>query len=238
MRIVLERSNLLKSLNHVHRVVERRNTIPILSNVLLTRDRREPRNEGDRPRSGSDRGDGGQGRAGRRDHGSGAPALRHRPQAARRRRSDAEDRRGRQLDVGDLGPLELPAAVPAAVGFPGTHRRILLAHLPARIGGAEAADRQDAVRDLDRGDALLSQRHLPAHARGGRQAEAALGGDRRPPAGARRDGRAGRLRRHARHHHSAQDGERIAEAGRRSRMSRSRPSFPTPRSASRSAAWC
>ncbi|PZO77225.1 MAG: DNA polymerase III subunit beta [Mesorhizobium amorphae] len=35
MRIVLERSNLLKALNHVHRVVERRNTIPILSNVLL-----------------------------------------------------------------------------------------------------------------------------------------------------------------------------------------------------------
>src|SRR5690606_37613787 len=35
MRIVLERSNLLKSLNHEHRVVERRNTIPILSNVLL-----------------------------------------------------------------------------------------------------------------------------------------------------------------------------------------------------------
>ncbi|MBR2689576.1 MAG: DNA polymerase III subunit beta [Aquamicrobium sp.] len=35
MRIILERSNLLKSLNHVHRVVERRNTIPILSNVLL-----------------------------------------------------------------------------------------------------------------------------------------------------------------------------------------------------------
>ncbi|THV23983.1 DNA polymerase III subunit beta [Peteryoungia ipomoeae] len=35
MRITLERSNLLKSLNHVHRVVERRNTIPILSNVLL-----------------------------------------------------------------------------------------------------------------------------------------------------------------------------------------------------------
>jgi DNA polymerase-3 subunit beta len=35
MRITLERSNLLKSLGHVHRVVERRNTIPILSNVLL-----------------------------------------------------------------------------------------------------------------------------------------------------------------------------------------------------------
>ncbi|MDX8468124.1 DNA polymerase III subunit beta [Mesorhizobium sp. VK23B] len=36
MRVILERSNLLKSLNHVHRVVERRNTIPILSNVLLS----------------------------------------------------------------------------------------------------------------------------------------------------------------------------------------------------------
>ena len=35
MRATLERSTLLKALNHVHRVVERRNTIPILSNVLL-----------------------------------------------------------------------------------------------------------------------------------------------------------------------------------------------------------
>src|SRR5690606_35991189 len=35
MRITLERSNLLKTLGHVHRVVERRNTLPILSNVLL-----------------------------------------------------------------------------------------------------------------------------------------------------------------------------------------------------------
>ncbi len=35
MRVTLERANLLRSLNHVHRVVERRNTIPILSNVLL-----------------------------------------------------------------------------------------------------------------------------------------------------------------------------------------------------------
>jgi DNA polymerase-3 subunit beta len=35
MRATVERSHLLKSLGHVHRVVERRNTIPILSNVLL-----------------------------------------------------------------------------------------------------------------------------------------------------------------------------------------------------------
>ncbi len=35
MRVTVERAQLVKSLTHVHRVVERRNTIPILSNVLL-----------------------------------------------------------------------------------------------------------------------------------------------------------------------------------------------------------
>jgi len=35
MRVTIERADLLKSLSHVHRVVERRNTIPILGNVLL-----------------------------------------------------------------------------------------------------------------------------------------------------------------------------------------------------------
>ncbi|WP_310618362.1 DNA polymerase III subunit beta [Flexibacterium corallicola] len=35
MKATLERTELLKSLAHVHRVVERRNTIPILSNVML-----------------------------------------------------------------------------------------------------------------------------------------------------------------------------------------------------------
>ena len=35
MKVTLERSTLLKSLGHVQRVVERRNTIPILDNVLI-----------------------------------------------------------------------------------------------------------------------------------------------------------------------------------------------------------
>lgn len=38
MKITIERGALLKSLNHVQSVVERRNTIPILSNVLLKAD--------------------------------------------------------------------------------------------------------------------------------------------------------------------------------------------------------
>jgi DNA polymerase-3 subunit beta len=35
MKVTVERTALLKSLGHVHRVVERRTTIPILSNVLI-----------------------------------------------------------------------------------------------------------------------------------------------------------------------------------------------------------
>jgi DNA polymerase-3 subunit beta len=38
MRVTVERTALLKSLGHVHRVVERRNTIPILANVLIRAD--------------------------------------------------------------------------------------------------------------------------------------------------------------------------------------------------------
>jgi DNA polymerase-3 subunit beta len=39
MKVTVERAQLLKSLGHVHRVVERRNTIPILANILLRGDR-------------------------------------------------------------------------------------------------------------------------------------------------------------------------------------------------------
>jgi DNA polymerase-3 subunit beta len=35
MKVTVERAELLRSLGHVHRVVERRNTIPILANVLI-----------------------------------------------------------------------------------------------------------------------------------------------------------------------------------------------------------
>jgi DNA polymerase-3 subunit beta len=38
MKVTVERAELLKSLGHVHRVVERRNTIPILANVLIKAD--------------------------------------------------------------------------------------------------------------------------------------------------------------------------------------------------------
>src|SRR5436305_2415950 len=39
MKVTVERAALLKSIGHVHRVVERRNTIPILANVLIRADK-------------------------------------------------------------------------------------------------------------------------------------------------------------------------------------------------------
>jgi DNA polymerase III subunit beta len=39
MKVTVERAQLLRSLGHVHRVVERRNTIPILANVLIRAER-------------------------------------------------------------------------------------------------------------------------------------------------------------------------------------------------------
>src|SRR5450631_3999104 len=39
MKVTVDRAELLKSLGHVHRVVERRNTIPILANVLIKADK-------------------------------------------------------------------------------------------------------------------------------------------------------------------------------------------------------
>ena len=55
MKVTVERAQLLKSLGHVHRVVERRNTIPILANVLIARRKRQAVAEGDRPRPRGDR---------------------------------------------------------------------------------------------------------------------------------------------------------------------------------------
>ena len=86
MKATIERATLLKGLSHVQSVVERRNTIPILSNVLLeataegalrlmATDLDLQINESDRRR----------GRPARRDHRVRAHAVRHRPQAARGR---------------------------------------------------------------------------------------------------------------------------------------------------------
>ena len=55
MKLTIERAALLKALGHVQSVVERRNTIPILSNVLLSAERRPRRLLGHRSRHGDRR---------------------------------------------------------------------------------------------------------------------------------------------------------------------------------------
>ena len=83
MKVTVERAELLKSLGHVHRVVERRNTIPILANVLLRADQSKlslKATDLDLEVTDTDRG---RGRPRRLDHGAGAHVLRHRAQAAR-----------------------------------------------------------------------------------------------------------------------------------------------------------
>ena len=117
--------------------------------------------------------------AGRRDHRLRPHLLRHRPQAARGQPGRADRRRGQ--DAGRRRPLALQPVDPAARRFPG-HRRGRAAD-PLRASRRDAAPdhRQDPLRHLERGDALLSDGHLPPRRR--RQAEGR--GDRRPPPGAR-----------------------------------------------------
>ena len=93
-----------------------------------------------------------------------------------------------------------------------THKFSLAAERP------QAPDRQDAVRDLDRGDALLSQRHLSAHRRRAarRSVLRAVATDGHRLAQVELDA-PGRRRRHAGHHRAAQDRRRGAAPDRGSR---------------------
>ena len=118
--------------------------------------------EGDRSRSGGDGNAGGGNRNRRFDHRAGAYVLRHRAQAARRR-ADRAGRRRRPLGAGDpRRPVALHAADPARKRFPRSCRRRHDAFVHAGRRRHEAADRPHPVRDLDRGNPLLSQRHLSA----------------------------------------------------------------------------
>ena len=91
MKLTIERAALLKALSHVQSVVERRTTIPILSNVLLRAEAGPAGAERDR-HGRRDRRAGRRARRARRpDDRAGPHALRHRPQIARRRPDRARD---------------------------------------------------------------------------------------------------------------------------------------------------
>ena len=186
MRVTLERSNLLKSLNHVHRVVERRNTIPILSNVLL-------KAEGatlDMKATDLDL-----------EITEATPAMIEQAGATTvpahllydivRKLGDgsevllATNPDGASMTVASGRSKFTLQCLPES-DFSGSHRRRLHPHVPPARDPAQDADRPYPVRDLDGGDALLSQRHLHALDRERRGLEIARGRHRRPPSGARR----------------------------------------------------
>ena len=121
--------------------------------------------EGDRPRSRGHRLDRRRSVARGLDHRAGAHVLRHRAQAARGRADRDRGLRRPRRAVDPRRPFALHAADAAGERLPRPRRRRHDAFLHAAGRRSQAADRQDAVRDLHRRDALLPQRHLSARGR-------------------------------------------------------------------------
>ena len=163
MRVIIERSNLLKSLNHVHRVVERRNTIPILSNVLLSA-------EGASVELKATDLD--------LEITEATPATVERAGATtvpahllydivRKLPDGAEvmlklDESGSSMSVISGRSSFRLQCLPQS-DFPQLSAGSLSHIFRLELGRPEGTDRQDPVRDLDRGNALLSERHLSPH---------------------------------------------------------------------------
>ena len=155
------------------------------------------------------------GRARRPDDRAGPHALRHRPQIARGRPGRARDAwAGATRWCCAPGRSTFTLACLPPEDYPVMSAGELPHHFALSAARIAHADRPHPVRDLDRGDAVLPERHLPARDEEQRGAGRPRRRDRRPPAGAGRDDRARGRGRHAGHHRAAQDRAGIAQAGR------------------------
>ena len=176
MKATIERATLLKSLGHVQSVVERRNTIPILSNVLI-----EARDDGSIRLMATDLDLQVDESVPAQVAQAGATTVsahtffdivRKLPEGSQVELSAAE---GKMQVVAGRARFNL-STLPRD-DFP----VIAEGELPTRfeLARRDAAPdhRQDALRHLERGNALLSDGHLPPRRR--RQAQGR--GDRRPP---------------------------------------------------------
>ena len=235
MKVTVERSELLRSLGHVHRAVERRNTIPILANVLLRADRATlslKATDLDLEVTDAIAAEAAPGGS------TTVPAhmfydiVRKLPEGAQIVLESSGDRAALAIRAGrsrftlqTLPESDFPDLAPGEM----THKFTLKARRP------QAPDRQDPIRHLDRRDALLSQRHLSAHCGRRAGADIARGGDRRSSPGANGIAAAGRRRRHAGDYRSPQNGRRSSAPAGRSAMPRSRSSCRRAKSASPSA---
>ena len=212
MKATIERATLLKSLSHVQSVVERRNTIPILSNVLI-----EARDDGSLRVMATDLDLQVDESVAANVEQAGATTVsahtlfdivRKLPEGSQVELAAAEGKMQVKAGRSRFNLSTLPRD-----DFP----VIAEGDLPTRFELPAATLRQlidkTTLRDLDRGDALLSQRHLPPRRR--RPAEGRR--DRRPPPGALHVAEARRRRGHARRDHPAQMRRRAAQAARRGR---------------------
>ena len=233
MKLKADRATLLKALAHVQSVVERRNTIPILANVMiavrdgkltLTATDMEIAIVEDVPASTT------------RNGSCTAPAatlyeiVRKLPDGA-----EVElDHPGGDAQLAlRAGRYSTSLVVLPTEDFPSMTAGALPHRFNLSAQVLRGADRPHALRHQHRGDALLPQRHLPARRRKRGHARAARGRHRRPPAGAGGGAAAGGRRLDAGRDHPAQDGERAAQAagrGDRQRGGRAvRHAHPVPR---------
>ena len=174
MKINVERGAFLKALSHVQSVVERRNTIPILSNVMIEAAKGELKLTAtdldieivesipaDVLRNGS----------------ATAPAhmlydiVRKLPDGAQVQAELLTSEGGRLAVSAGSSRFEL-ACLPQG-GFPADGGGRPAPQIPPGGGRSEAHHRQDPLRHLDRRDPLLPERHLSA-CRQGRQDQAVL----------------------------------------------------------------
>ncbi len=213
MRLVIERSELLRALGHVTSVVERRTTIPILSNVLMRASGTELQLKATDLE---------------REVVETVPAQVSQPGAitvpaqmlhdiVRKLPEGSEveilrDAERERLTI-TAGSSRFAVQTLAADDFPDLAPGEM-AHTFAAGRRPQDAHREDALRHLHRGDALLPQRHLRASRPTRHGAGAARRGDGRPSPGAARSRLAEGRRGHAGRHHSAQDGARAASPAR------------------------
>ena len=192
MKLSMERSALLRAMGRAQSVVERRNTIPILANVLIEA-------EGDQVSFRAtdldieviDRAPAMVSRAGA------TTVAAHTLHEIARKLPDGA--MVELTDDGIAGRLEVRAgrshfslATLPREDFPIMASAEYQTQLRLPGPGAAAAVRQGEVRDLDRGDPLLPERRLHARRPGAGRPGAALRRDRRPPPGADRRGAARR----------------------------------------------
>ena len=203
MKVTIERAELLRSLGHVHRVVERRNTIPILANVLVKADRGKlslKATDLDLEVTDSI--------AAEVSPGGSTTVPAHMFYEIVRKLPE-----GAQIVVegsGDRAVLSLRAGrsrftlqtLPES-DFPDLAAGEMSHSFKVAAADLKRLDRQDPIRDLDRRDALLSQWHFSAH-RGYRESRyAPRGCDRRAPPRTGRASTAAGCRRHAGHYRAA-----------------------------------